>query len=224
MLSNYQNFINEKKEMIISLSDVERIINSIFSESKVMSIKNTYEQNGDELKLIITLNNLFYDQIGIILTKLIFFVDKEKRKLTKHEFLYLKDINGVYKNVGFTDSDDLQGCIKGIFKNNKFGSDIKALSILSLTLTSRVNEYIDSGISIYNITYCPKIDNLPSDNLIFNFKINVNNTDEIDFNVKKIDGEFELSFSLGEWIESITTPNVKSIPQTIAEMIKKRYK
>jgi len=192
-------------------------------------VKSTYETiEGDKenLKLIVTLNNVYYEKTGIIHTKLVFYTDNKKRKLNKDFFHYLHDINCKFKKVSFTNLNDLEKKINDIFDKRKFGEDMMALSDLNVTLTSLVNKWLkDKKIdtfSIYSITYNPVKDVIPCEALTFQFEINIDDTRFIKMIMKKInDGNFKISFNENDWFEDIDIGSLKALPQTIGEMVKK---
>lgn len=224
----YNDFVKiyESNNSVISLYKVQEIIKKIFDNTKVSSVNTTYEDNDDNgLKLIITINNIFYDKTNIIHTKLIFYTDKNKTKLINNTFNYLYDINCVFKKIDFTDINDLEIKLNDIFDNRKFGKDIKILSDLNIKLSITVNEWLkDNGIdtiSLYSITYNPIIDVIPCDSLFFQFDINLDDIRFIKMNIKKIENtEYKITFSEGEWFNNIVIDSLKAIPQTIGEIVK----
>ena len=227
MKIKYTDFLKiyEKKDFVISLMDVENIIKNIFSETKVSSVSTVYEKEEDLNKLIITINNLFYDEINVIHTKFIFYTDDKKRKLKDNYFHYHYDINCKYKKIDFDDTIDLENKIKDIVDNRKFGKDLKVLSDLSITMASTVNELLSDDnivdLSIYTITYVPIVDVVPCDSLTFRFDINIDDTRFIKMIIKKIDkDEYKITFNENDWFEDFIIGSLKAIPQTITEMIK----
>jgi hypothetical protein len=227
MKIKYSDFLKiyEKKDFIISLSDIENIIKNIFSETKVSSVSTLYEQEDNINKLIITINNLFYEETNIIHTKFIFYTDKKKRKLSDNYLHYHYDINCNYKKIDFLDLTELEEKLNDVIDNRKFGKDLKILSDLSITLATDVNKRLSenniTNISIYTITYVPIVDAVPCDSLTFRFDINIDDTRFIKMIVKKIDkDEYKITFNENDWFEDIKIGSLKAIPQTITEMIK----
>ncbi len=227
MKIRYSDFLKiyEKKDFIISLSDIEDIIKNVFSEARVSSVSTLYEKEDNVNKLVITINNLFYEETNIIHTKFIFYTDDKKRKLSDNYLHYHYDINCKYKKVDFSDLVELEEKLNDIIDNRKFGKDLKILSDLSVTLATDVNGMLSendiSGISIYTITYIPIVDAVPCDSLTFRFDINIDDTRLIKMIIKKIDkDEYKITFNENDWFEDVTISSLKAIPQTITEMIK----
>ena len=222
----YNNFLKiyEKKNFIMSLSDVNDIIKNVFGDTKVSSVSTVYEVEDGITKLIITINNLFYEETNIIHTKFIFYTD-DKKKLSQNYLHYQYDINCNYKKVVFDDLDELEEKLTNIITERKFGRDIKILSDLSVILSTRVNELLREDdivdLSIYTISYIPIVDNTPCDSLTFRFDINIDDIRFIKMIIKKIDKEeYKITFSENDWFLDKTITSLKAIPYTIIEMIK----
>lgn len=228
MMIRYNDFIkiNESNGSVVGLAELNKVIKKIFDDTKVSAVNTTYEKNDDNgFKLIITLNNMYYDKTNVIHTKLIFYVNKEKSKLVDNYFHYLYDLNCKFRKISFTDIEDFERKVNDIFDNRKFGRDIKILSDLSIQLTSMVNKWLSENdvntISLYNINYNPIVDVVPCDSMSFNFDINLDDIRFIKLIIKKIsDDEFKLSFNENEWFKDITIDSLKAIPQTIGEIVK----
>ena len=230
MKTRYLDFLkmNEANEYVIGLAEVEKIIKNVFDEAKVSSVKSLYDvddENG-KTKLIISMNNLFYEQNNILYTKFIFNVDNEHTKLTDNSFTYMYDINCKFKRVKFDSITSLQEKLNTILSQNKFGSDIKKISNANISLATDVNEWLGkngvSNSSVYSIKYQPLVDNIPCESLFFKFEINIDDTRIITLNVKKNkDHDFKLSFSEGDWFHNVFLDDVDGIVQMIGETIKK---
>ena len=223
----YKDFVRiyEANGSIIGLAELETVIKNVFSDTKVSSVNTTYEESDKGYKVIVTINNIYYDKTNVIHTKLMFYTDKKKSKLINNHFDYLYDLNCKFRKVEFNDVTDLESKLNFVFDNRKFGRDIKILSDLNVVLTSTVNKWLKDNdidtISLYNITYNPIVDVIPCDSLFFQFEINLDDTRFIKMNVKKIDdSNFKLTFSEGDWFEDITIDSLKAIPQTIGEIVK----
>jgi hypothetical protein len=227
MKVKYNDFVKmyETKGSIISLKDVETIFRNVFDDTKVSSVSTLYEKEDNKNKLIITINNLFYEETNIIHTKFVFYTDDNKIGLDKNYFYYQYDINCNYKRVNFDDITELETKLKDIIDKRKFGRDIKILSDLSVTMASGVNKILDendiTSLSIYTITYIPIVDDVPCDSLTFRFDINIDDTRFIKMIIKKISkDEFTITFSENDWFHNVNIGSLKVIPQTITEMIK----
>lgn len=226
-MKTYKEFIKEQKEFIISLADVERVIKDVFNDTKVSSVSTVYEKDEKtkELKLVITINNLFYEKTNILHTKIIFIVDDKKTKLLKNKFFYLYDINCDFNEVDFEDTDELENKLNEIIKERDFGKDIKDLSDINVTISIRVNEWLEENnidnISIYSITYTPIVDNMPCESLSFKFEINLDDERLIELRLRKIkDNEYKFTFKEGDWFYDVKITDIKGMVQTIGETIK----
>ena len=228
MKTKYLDFLklNEKKGNLITLSEIEKVFREVFDDTKVSSVKTLYDKSEKEIKLIISINNLFYNETNIIYTKFVFDVDDTKEFLKKNKLYYLYDINCNFKEVKFNDIEDLRIELFKILDGEIFGSDLKKISNLNVHLSSNVNEWLsDNGVdntSIYGIKYQPLVDNISCDSLFFRFDINVKDLYLIDLNIRKNeDEEFKLSFNKGDWFHHITLSDINGTAQAIGETIKK---
>lgn len=229
MKIKYLDFLKlyEQQESIIGLSEIEQIIKDIFDDTKVSSVSTIYEKDDDtnELKLIITINNLFYEKTNILHTKIIFLVDDNKRKLLKNKFFYLYDINCDYKEVNFDDVEDLKSKLNVIIDKRDFGKDVIELSDINVTIAGDVNEWLGENnvddISIYSITYHPIMDNIPCESLSFKFEINLDDSRFIELRLRKTeDKEYKFTFKEGEWFHDVIITDIKGMVQIIGETIK----
>ena len=230
MKTKYLDFLklNENKHSIIGLAEVEKIFKTVFDEAKVSSVKSLYDNDEEtgETKLIISMNNLFFEETNILYTKFIFLVDKDKTKLQKNKFFYLYDINCNFKEILFDDSAELSIELNKILNTESFGQDIKDLSDMSVSMTTKTNEWLSSNnvenVSVYSIKYQPLVDNIPCDSLFFRFEINIDDSRFIELNIRKNEeeGEYKLSFNEGEWFHQVIIEDIKGTIQTIGETIK----
>ena len=103
--------------MDISIREIEKSIIKIFGKSDVLSTDSVYEsiKDSDNLKLVISLNKMFIEDISIIHNKLIFVVNPEKTKIVKNSFLYLYELNCKYVSVEFNDLQDFENKLKDKF-------------------------------------------------------------------------------------------------------------
>jgi hypothetical protein len=230
-MKTFEQFIREQKEYIVSLLDVENVIKNVFDDTKVSSVSTLYEKDEKkgELKLILTINNLFFEKTDILHTKFVFLVDDDKTKLLKNKFYYLYDINCDYKEVKFDDINDLENKLNEIINDRDFGQDIKDLSDINVTISGDVNEWLKENdvvdISIYSITYTPIVDNMPCESLSFKFEINVDDERVIELRLRKIkENDYKFTFKEGEWFHDVTVTDVKAMVQTIGETLKNHIK
>ena len=114
------------------ISEIEELLKEVFDEEKgvVNSVESIYEspEEGDFLKLVISIHGLVTEDTTIIHTKFIFKVDLEKRKTVEDSFIYLYDVNCVYHKLDFKNIIDLKDKITNIIESKDFGEDLQILS------------------------------------------------------------------------------------------------
>lgn len=229
MKTKYLDFLklNENITSIIGLAEIEKLFKKIFDDAKVSSVKTlySYDEEKEVTKLIITINNLFFEETNILFIKFIFIVDDKKRKLKKNKMFYLYDINSNFREVKFNDITDLELKLNSLLNEQEFGKDIKELSDVSVTMATSVNTWLKDNnidnLSVYNITYHPIVDNMPCESLFFKFEINIDDSRTIDLNVRKIeDNEYKITFREGDWFHNVDIDDMKALIQTIGETIK----
>jgi len=182
---------------MLSIKDIKDTFEEIFNQEKglVQSIESVYEISKDEsfYKLVISIHGLSIEDTLIIHTKFIFKTNLEKTKLTENAFIYLYDINCEYRKVSFSNIIDLSNKIEKIVQTNDFGEDITILSDFIEAPSMFLNYYLKrakiTDYSIYDVKYDPKFKTTPCDRLTFDFKINVNNSYDIDVTIQKTDRE-----------------------------------
>lgn len=217
--------------MEILISDLVNAINNSFDSTKVISVDSVYEKidDSEDLKLVIFLNRVLYDDINIIYTKLIFIVDQDKYKLTKNYFTYLYDINCEYLRVDFDDLDDFKTKIQDIFKKNKFGENIKILSEFIKSPAVLVNEWLNendvSDISVTGLKYEPKVNIIPCKSLFFSFVINLSNEQTIELEISKKKEDFYVfKFKILDEYETVEQKDLTNLVQTVSETLKNKIK
>lgn len=222
---------------MIKISEIEQIFKDIFNdgdESLVKSIETLYEVptgGGDFLKLVISLHGLSFDDVSIIHTKFIFKVDKDKNHLISNSFVYLYGLNCNYHRVEY---ENIFGCkkkIEDIIKSNDFGEDIIILSDFIEAPAMFLNYYMKRNditeYSVFSVIYEPKFKTTPCRNMTFDFKININNTYEIDLSIRKIMGDkdkdtddyYKFQFKFMGDIETIETESISNIHYFIGSNI-----
>ena len=216
--------------MDILIEDLVNKIKNVFDTTKVLSVDTIYEKilNSEELRLIISINKILYDDINIIYTKLIFTTDNTKSKLTKNYFTYLHDINCEYVRIEFSSLDDFENKIKNTFKENKFGENIKILSDFIKSPATLINKWFEnnevSNISVTNVDE-PKISIMPCKSIYFNFKLSLSNNQNVDLTITKNgEDEYNFKFEIFNNIYEDKEINLKKLVETIGENLKKRIK
>ena len=183
--------------MEIRISEIEQVFKEVLQEEEgvVSSVETIYEtpDEGDFLRLVISIQGLVTQDSSIIHTKFIFKVNKDKRKLIEDSFLYLYDINCVYHKIQFTSSVDMKNKIEEIIQARKFGEDIQILSDFIEAPAMFLNYYMRrskiTDYSVFDVEYEPKFKTQPCDQTTFDFKININNNYHIEVSIKKVDRE-----------------------------------
>lgn len=236
MIKNYIEYITEKLDMSIKISieDINNLIKKLFNKDKISYIKTIYEWDDDKdcYKLVIILNNLFYNETNIFYTKLIFFVNKEKTFLVKNELSYLYEINCKFKHIVFKSLEDLELLIANIFSNRKFGKDIKYISDFLISPASIINEWLKQNdvlnFSIYNVEFNPDIKVIPCKSLYFTFNINIDDKNIVIIKLFKRKLEFEhkylLEFNINDNIIKDDIDNIEALVQIIGITLKNNIK
>ena len=228
---------------MIRIIELEEVLKELFKEEDglVRSVDTVYEtpKNGDFLKLIISIHGLVFDDSSIIHTKFIFRTDEDKKRLLENSFIYLYNINCVYRKVEFKNIIDLKQKIEDIVQSNDFGEDINILSDFINSPSMFLNYYMRrnniTDYSIFDVEYQPKFKTLPCDETTFDFKININNNYEMELSIKKIEKSNEEELDIYKFqfkfmdeidtIESDTLDNIHFIiGSNIAKMLDKKLK
>lgn len=216
--------------MDILVGDLINKIKEVFDSTKVLSVESVYEkiENSNELRVIISMNKILYDDVNIIYTKIIFKCDNTKSKITKNNFTYLYDINCEYVRIDFTNLEDFSTKISNIFKENKFGEDIKILSKFVKSPSTLINTWFEENkitdLSVINVKE-EKIDIMPCASLSFDFKIDLNNNQNVDLNIKKVnESEYIFKFKIFNNIYEEKEPNLNALVETIGDNLKNKIK
>lgn len=216
--------------MDILVGDLVNKIKQVFDSTKVLSVESVYEKidGSNDLRLIISMNKILYDNINIIYTKLIFTCDNSKSKLTKSNFTYLFDINCEYIRIEFATLEDFSNKITNIFKENKFGENIKILSKFIKSPATLINEWLQENkivdISVINVKE-EKISIMPCKSMFFNFIIGLNNNNNVDLTVSKEgEKEYVFKFKIFDNIYEVKQTNLKNLVETIGDNLKNKIK
>lgn len=189
----------------MKVSEIKILFKEIFEEEKglVKTVDTVYEKSKDEdfLKLVISIHDLQVQDTLIIHTKFIFKTNLEKNEILDNSFIYLYDINCIYRTVKFNDTFDLEKKIKEIINSNKFGKDIQTLSEFIDTPGLLISHYFKlnniENFSIGNVNYDPKFKIRPCYQTTFDFDINVvndNNDYNFDLTISKEKGVDDKKF------------------------------
>lgn len=184
---------------MIKISEIEQVFRDVFQEEEgvVNSVDTVYEspEEGDFLRLVISIHGLSTEDTSIIHTKFIFKVDNDKRQVIEDTFIYLYDINCVYHRIEFNNIVDLKKKIEDIIESKNFGEDLQILSDFIEAPAMFLNYYMRrskiTDYSVFEVEYEPKFKTTPCDKTTFDFKININNNYHIDLSIYKIDRDEE---------------------------------
>jgi hypothetical protein len=179
---------------MIKISEIEQVFKDIFKEENgvVNSVDTVYEstENGNFLRLVISIHGLSTEDTSIIHTKFIFKVDTNKRHIIEYSFIYLYDINCIYHKIEFDNVIDLKKKIEGIIESKNFGKDLQILSDFIEAPAMFLNYYMKKSkitdYSVFDVKYEPKFKMTPCDKTTFDFKININNKYNIYLSIYKI--------------------------------------
>ena len=229
--------------MEIKIQEIEQTFKDIFEEEEgvVNSVDTVYEspEEGDFLKLIISIQGLAVQDISIIHTKFIFKVDTDKKNLVENSFIYLYDINCVYHKIEFANILDMRKKIEDIIESNNFGEDLQILSDFIEAPAMFLNYYMRraniTDYSVFDVEYEPKFKTQPCDKTTFDFKININNNYNIELSISKVDREeedeldsYKFQFKFMDEIQTIETDTLKNvhffIGNNIAKLLDKKLK
>ena len=216
--------------MDINISELINKIKDVFDSTKVLSVESVYEKidSSNNLRLVISMNKILYDDVNIIYTKLIFNTDTNKIKLTKDYFTYLFDINCEYVRVEFTSLDDFSTKISNIFKENKFGENIKILSKFVKSPSTLINTWFEdnkiTNLSVTNVKE-EKISIMPCKSLFFDFIIDLNNNQNVTLTItKEGDSEYLFKFKILDEVYEDTQSDLKNLVETIGNNLKNKIK
>jgi len=227
----------------IKISEIEQSFKDIFQEEDgvVNSVETVYEEpeEGDFLRLIISIHGLATEDTSIIHTKFIFKVDVEKRNLIEDSFIYLYDINCVYHKMEFDNVVDLKKKVEDIIESKNFGGDIQILSDFIEAPAMFLNYYMRrakiTDYSVFDVEYEPKFKTTPCDKTTFDFKININNNYNIEVSIYKIDRKdpedldtYKFQFKFMDEIETVESDTLKNLHffmgDNIAKVLDKKLK
>ena len=222
--------------MNIKISEIENLFKEIFDkeEGKVSTVETVYEtpDDGNFIKLILSLHGLSTENTSIIHTKLIFKVDTNRKNLIENSFIYLYDINCVYHKIDFDNIIDLQEKIEDIIDSGDFGEDIQILSDFIESPGMFLNYYMKrakiTDYSIFDVEYTPKFKTTPCDETKFDFKININNNYFMNLSIWKIEAEdkdsvdeYKFQFKFMDEIKTMETDTINNIHYFIGSNIAK---
>jgi hypothetical protein len=213
--------------MNILIGDLVNEIKKVFDLTKVRSVETIYEkESSSELKLVISINKILYDDVNIIYTKLIFFTDIEKIKITRGYFSYLYDINCEYIRTNFSTLQDFSGKISKIFNNNTFGENLKTLSKFVKSPSILINTWFKDNkitdISVINVIE-EKISIMPCESLFFGFIIELNNNQSVKLSIsKQNEKEFLFKFELNNKFYESKKSSLVNLVETIGDNLKNK--
>jgi hypothetical protein len=223
--------------MDIKISEVEEVFLELFEKNEdvvVSSVESLYEtpEDGDFLKLVITLHGLSSEDISIIHTKFIFKTDTNRVNLAENSFIYLYELNCVYHKIEFENIVDLKKKIEDIIDSNDFGQDLQILSDFIEAPSMFLNYYMRradiTDYSIFEVEYEPKFKHTPCDKTTFDFKLNINNQYDMELSIRKMEksseedvDKYKYQFRFMDEIETFETDTLKNMHFFIGDNIAK---
>lgn len=157
----------------------------------IKGMDSVFEKTPSGNTLVLSIHELLLNTEIIIHTKFIFPVNDEETETTSNYFRYLYDINCMYKQINYSDTEDLNKKITNILDMNKFGDDIKLLSDFIEAPSMFINDYFKknniSEYSIHDFIYFPKEKIIPCREMSFDFIITINNNIKMNLNILKVD-------------------------------------
>jgi hypothetical protein len=230
--------------MNIKISEVEEVFLELFEKNEdvvVSSVETLYEtpEDGDFLKLVITIHGLSAEDISIIHTKFIFKTDTNRVNLVENSFIYLYELNCVYHKIEFENIVDLKKKVEDIIDSNDFGQDLQILSDFIEAPSMFLNYYMRradiTDYSIFEVEYEPKFKHTPCDKTTFDFKLNINNQYDMELSIRKMEksseedvDKYKYQFRFMDEIETFETDTLKNmhffIGDNIAKILDKKLK
>jgi hypothetical protein len=223
--------------MEIKISEIEEIFIELFEKNEdvvVSSIDTVYEtpEDGDFLKLVISIHGLSSEDISIIHTKFIFKTDVERRNVIENSFIYLYELNCVYHKIEFDNIVDLKKKVEDIVDSNDFGQDLQILSDFIEAPSMFLNYYMRraniTDYSIFDVEYSPKFKTTPCDKTTFDFKLNINNQYDMELSIRKVEkvneedvDTYKYQFRFMDEIETYETDTLKNLHFFIGDHIAK---
>lgn len=208
--------------------EVADTITDFFKDAQVKKTAAVWEKFEDETgyKWVLVIHHLNWGDTVIIHTKFILKTDKDKLNLLKMQFSYLYDLNCQYKFVDFLDLDDLKRKLSNIIKETEFGKEVKALSKFLINPSMQLNEKLYKenieNYTIFNFDYDPNYSIVPCKVISFDFKFDVNNTNFVSLNLKKVGkDDYVYGFRLDDEFEEISVKDLSNIEGVIINFLKK---
>ena len=220
-----------------NFEDIKDNIELVLNNSRVQDLKPVWEKLNDRdgYKWVLTLHRFTWDNANVLYTKIIVKTDSSKTKLLDNSFSYLYDLNCYYRDVKFSNLEDFKIKLERIFKDNKFGLNLKRISEFVVSPAMSLNEWLYKSkidtISVFDFQYQPKFLILPCKKLSFDFLLNVNNKDEVNITIKRIltdQGDtqkemFDYTFNYLDSFDTKQTEDLSTIVETIGSYLKSKF-
>jgi hypothetical protein len=223
--------------MSYSFDEVKECVEFVLDSSQVQDLKPVWEKAKDDngYKWVLTLHRLTWDNANVLYTKIIIRTDDSKSKLIDNRFSYLYELSCYYREVQFENLEDFKVKLERIFKDNKFGVNLKRISEFLVSPAMTLNEWfyknkIDT-ISVFDFQYQPKFLVLPCKKLSFDFTLNINNKEDISITLKRKITEtdnltkdvYEYTFNRLNKFETVEQENLSTIVETVTRYLKDNY-
>ncbi len=207
--------------------DLQKRVKMIFDGAKVRVFNDVLEKDANGWNWILNFEDLRTDTALIIHTKLIFKLDDKKEFVRKNDFLYLKDINCIYKIIKFDSLGDLEATIKDILNQSMFGKNLMAISEFLIEPERNINQYFYNnkieGVSIFMFDYTPVKTIVACQDLELNFKFNINNTQDVKMKIKKVGKEkFKIIFEYSGDSWYIEQEELNNLVEVISKFVKEK--
>lgn len=211
----------------MTLKEVESIFKSIIDEENIFVklYDSVFEKpdDGDFLKMVISLHQITTPNNTIVHTKFVFKSEKDKYNLFENEFFYLYDLNCNYKRRKFIDQEDLKEEIKKIIESNNFGDDIKYLSEFIEAPAMLLNYYFKKmnfeGFSVFEVIYDPKFKVVPCEDVTFDFDISINNNYKANLSIKKSEDNYLMYLKFMDEVSKKEFNSMEGLHTTIGSFL-----
>lgn len=216
--------------MKISIEEIENAIKYVLKDAMVLNTNSVYEKidGSDDMKLVIFFNKIFNKNSALLYTKLIFVVNHEKIDLVNNSFIYLYDLNCIYKNVDFEDIEDFKKKLKSIFKSQKFGKNLLILSEFIKSPALTINDWLKDNnvneLSVLGLKYDPKVSIMPCKSLFFSFEISLSNQQSMELTItKEREGKYIYNFKIDDRSITLEKNNLNTLIEVIGDVLKNNF-
>ena len=211
---------------------LQKTIKAIFENAKVQNLSDVLEDDANGWNWILSFDMLENPTALVLHTKFIFKLNEERTAMRRQDFLYLYDLNCVYRWQKFTDMGNLVELVSDILTNSRFGENLLAVSEFMVSPANAINKYFyvnkETDVSVFEVEYKPKGEVVACVKMTLDFQLNINNKEALYLRVRKEEEKdvFELQFAKNEAFEepqSIEIEKLVDLAATVAQYIKRNY-